>query len=48
MSCILFCDYRTQSNCGSYGGELEDISVDKSESGTSTSEAEITDSDSDS
>jgi hypothetical protein len=36
-----------ESDCNSYNGEVEDISVEKSWSDIYTSEAEITDSDSD-
>jgi hypothetical protein len=37
-----------KSNFDSYDGEVEDISVDESRNDTSTTEAELTDSDSDS
>jgi hypothetical protein len=37
-----------KSNCDSYNGKVEDISVDGSRNDTSTSAVEITDSDSDS
>jgi hypothetical protein len=45
---VLFCDYGTQTNSDSYDEEVEDISLDESSGDTSTSEAEITDSDLDS